>query len=306
MTRAAGVRAQAKINLMLRVGSSDATGYHAIETVFHRIELSDAVRVRAGGATRSLRVSGPALPRDGLGPEERNLAFRAAVLYTELTGWPSGFAIDLEKNIPAGGGLGGGSADAAAVLRILDALAPEPPGPEAMAGMASQLGADVAFLASDHVAAIGTGRGDILEGIPPLPQREVALVVPSFPVSTAEAYRWLDASRPEEGAAPAPDAAYWLVPAGGFSRWETYLPRAEGLSLGNDFESVVERRHPELTRYRRILGEAGAFLSRMSGSGSTVFGVFPGPLPDLSALRNEVQVLETRTSTHVVPVRAEE
>src|SRR3954471_8595902 len=113
MTGAARVVAQAKLNLLLRVLAREASGYHSIETVFLRLDLGDDVCVRITSG-RSLECNGPAMPADGLGAVEKNLAFRAGLAYAEATGWPSGFSIELTKRIPVGGGLGGGSADAGA------------------------------------------------------------------------------------------------------------------------------------------------------------------------------------------------
>ena len=122
--RAARVLAQAKINLLLRVGPRDQAGYHQIVTVFQRIDLADEVLVRVGGSVRTLDCTGPRLPSRGLGAPEDNLAYRAAVAYAERAKWLRGFSVELTKNIPTGGGLGGGSSDAGAVLRALDALDP--------------------------------------------------------------------------------------------------------------------------------------------------------------------------------------
>src|SRR5438874_6520783 len=192
--RVARVSAQAKINLLLRVGARDRTGYHAISTWFLRLDLADGITVRVGGNIRGIEVAGPLLPSGGLGPAEKNLAYRAAVAYAERSGWPRGFSIEVTKNIPVGGGLGGGSADAGAVLRALDALAAEPLGHQGLAELAASLGSDVPFLTSEFIAAFGTGRGEKLQPIDPLPAREVLLVMPGFSVSTADAYRWLDES----------------------------------------------------------------------------------------------------------------
>src|SRR3982751_6289548 len=136
MTRVARVRAQAKINLFLRVLARESSGYHQIETLFCRLALGDDVTVRVGVRGRSLDCNG-ALPSEGLGPVEQNLAWRAAVAYADAASWPIDFAIEIEKRIPVGGGLGGGSADAGAVLRALDALAPSPLAPQALLDIAA-------------------------------------------------------------------------------------------------------------------------------------------------------------------------
>jgi 4-diphosphocytidyl-2-C-methyl-D-erythritol kinase len=294
--RAARVLAQAKINLFLRVGPRDESGYHEIWTHFHRIDLADEVIVRVDGRGRSLDVGGPRLPIGGLGPPQKNLAYRAAVEYAARTGgeFPKGFTIEVTKNIPVGGGLGGGSADAGAVLRALQALAPKPLDVEQYFGAAAALGADVPFLALEAHSALGRHRGDAIASLPGgEPAATVVLLVPPFSVATADAYRWLD----EDRAASPPVA---IVESG----W-TALTRSDSAwssDLGNDFEPVVEKRHPELRVMRDRLIELGARTARLAGSGSCVFGIFDQTVPDPRDVEVDALVLVTRTSTRVVQV----
>ena len=292
--RVARVQAQAKLNLVLRVGARAGDGYHDISTVFQRIDLADEITVRVGGAARTLDVAGPRVPAAGMGAPDRNLAFRAAVAYAERCDWLRGFAIELTKHVPVGGGLGGGSADAAAVLRILDALAPAPLGVPALKEIGNALGADVPFLTTDLPVALAGGRGDRLTAVEPLEPRAVALVVPPFPVSTTDAYRWLDESRQDQPTAPI------ALPLGGWG-WD-YVERQSR----NDFEAVVESRHPELTAFRRQLVDLGARISRLSGSGSTVFGIFALPYQPPRTLAGNAVVLESATSARVVQVEVQE
>jgi len=298
--RVAHVRAQAKLNLFLRVGPRERDGFHQLLTLFHRIDLADELTVSVGGPDRALSCSGPALPPEGLGDSDRNLAMHAASLYAQERGWPDGFRIDLIKHIPVGGGLGGGSADAAAVLRVLDAISPEPLG-AGLVDLARQLGSDVPFLASDRVAAFAIGRGDELMTAqrtePPLRPLAVVLLVPGFGVGTADAYRWLDESR---GSSPPPSGGLSLGP------WSWGTVERLAREVGNDFEAVVEPRHPEIRSCRVLLERAGARIARMSGSGSTVFGVFDGSPPLLSGPPHGVSQIATRTSARVVQVEARE
>lgn len=261
----ARVVAQAKVNLLLRVLGREAAGYHSIETIFQRLELGDVVTVRVGAGGRSLDCAGPAMPPDGLGPTERNLAWRAAVAYAEATGWPRGFEIEVEKRIPTGGGLGGGSADAGAVLRALDALSPAPLGARILE-LAAQLGADVPFMACDAPLALAWGRGERMLALPPLASRPVVLATPSFGISTADAYGWVAASR-----GPYLPAGTMLLPSA-LATWEGMAGVAT-----NDFEPVVGVRHPEIPALVEVMRRAGATIAMMSGSGSTVFGVFDAP-----------------------------
>ena len=268
MIRVARVVAQAKINLLLRVLSREESGYHSLETVFLRLALGDSVTVRVGTGVhgRTLECYGGAMPRAGLGPIEQNLAYRAAVAYANATGWPPTFAIEVEKRIPVGGGLGGGSADAGAVLRALDALAPVPLGlrlPELAVG----LGADVPFLTLEHPMALAWGRGERLLPLPVLAKRPVVLLAPGFSVVTAEAFAWLAATR-----GPYLARAAVLEPSD-LATWEAIAARAM-----NEFEAVVAARHPEISRYVDALRAEGAVPALMTGSGSVVYGMFDDAL----------------------------
>ena len=115
----ARIEAQAKVNLFLRILGREPSGYHQLETLFQRVSLADQVTVRTDVVGRSLECSGA-----DVGPVEQNLAWRAALAFSDAASWPDAFAIEVTKNIPVGGGLGGGSADAGAVLRALNAMAP--------------------------------------------------------------------------------------------------------------------------------------------------------------------------------------
>jgi 4-diphosphocytidyl-2-C-methyl-D-erythritol kinase len=290
MSRAASVRAQAKVNLLLRVLARETSGYHSLETVFLRIDLADDVRVRIGDG-RALDCAGPELPAAGLGPIEKNLAYRAAIAYADATGWPNGFAIEIEKRIPVGGGLGGGSADAGAVLRVLDALAPTPLGAR-LIEIAAPLGADVPFMAIESPMALAWGRGERMLPLHALEPRPMAVVVPDFSVSTVEAYRWLAADRSGYvpiGATIAPQS---------IATWEGIARIAE-----NDFERVVAAHHPEVAQLVAELRSADPLIAMMSGSGSAVFGVFSDPL-DVAAIpwSTGCRVFATRTSATVASV----
>lgn len=287
MAAAARVAAQAKINLGLRVLSREPDGYHQIETVFARLKLADLVDVRITSGARTLDVRGA-----DTGPVEQNLAMRAAVAFARAVGWPAGFAITLEKRIPIGAGLGGGSADAGAVLRALNALAPSPMSEADLLHVATPLGADVPFLTSSAVLALGRGRGEQLTPLPALPERAVALVQPGFSVSTREAYGWIDAAR---GDARVPSRS---VAADSLASWESLAALTD-----NDFERVVAARHAAIPRIVDALTGAGASIARMTGSGSTVYGIFAIP-PDANRLAERVpgSVIVTSTAREVAPV----
>ena len=293
--RAARVNAQAKVNLALQVHPGvDADGYHRLTTLFMRVSLTDYVTVRLGGTSRSLDASGPQLPAAGLGPVEKNLAYRAAVEYLRHSPtMPQGFAIEIVKHIPVGGGMGGGSADAAGVLRILDALAPTRMDRATYMRVAASLGADVPFLASDHILSLGTGRGDVLTGpIAPPEVAEMLLLIPTFGIATADAYRWLDEDR-ASGAAPYVERS---VVADLGRSWS-------GLETFNDFEPAVERRHPILREMRERLTAVGARIARLAGSGSCVFGIFDEVLPPREDLGFDAEEIIVATGDRVVEVK---
>lgn len=292
----ARVLAQAKINVWLHVLGPRPDGFHELNTLFHRIELADEITIRASDArSRSIHVSGPQLPGTGLGPERENLAYRAAEEFHARTGWPRGFEIVLAKNIPVGGGLGGGSADAGAVLRALNAMAPVTLDDGELLGVATTLGSDVPFFTTEYVAAVGGGRGENLtRGFTALPQADVLLVVPGFSIATADAYRWLRES-----------GAYHHI-ANGSGPLRPAPTSWVAMDEGNSFEPVVEARYPELRRYREQLSRAGATIARLSGSGSTVLGLFESGGPDAQALGIDAPVIRTRTAKNVVQVEVRE
>jgi 4-diphosphocytidyl-2-C-methyl-D-erythritol kinase len=295
------VLGQAKLNLFLHILARERSGYHQIETLLVRVDLADTVVIRTAVRGRSLDVAGVEVPAGGLGPVERNLAWRAALAYVEVTGWPEHFAIELTKRIPVGGGLGGGSADAGAVLRGLDALNPASPlGQVQLLAVAASLGADVPFLTSASATALAWGRGERMLAVqPPLSPRAVWLLVPPFGVATVEAYGWVAASRGDGGRV----SSSRVLSAGDLAHWPAVAVLAH-----NDFEADVARRHPLIGALVDALRRQGAIIAQVSGSGSTVFGVFAregqGPAADMVSAG--VRLVRTRTSAHVEEVEVSE
>jgi 4-diphosphocytidyl-2-C-methyl-D-erythritol kinase len=295
------VSAQAKVNLRLRVLARETSGFHQLETLFLRLTLADTVTVRRTEGARTLDVAG-SVDAGALGPVERNLAWRAAAAYVEAAGWRDGVAIELVKRIPVGGGLGGGSADAGAVLRALDAIAPAPLGEASLLRIAGTLGADVPFLVSEHAYALGWGRGERLLALGPPPSREVVLLVPAFGVDTAEAYGWLAADRARGGAGADLAEPAGVLDTTRLGSWEALAPLAV-----NDFEPVVAARHPAIAELVDGLRASGCAPAMMSGSGSVVFGVRPADVGHHAPTsRSSCAVLVTRTATQVEPVSAVE
>jgi 4-diphosphocytidyl-2-C-methyl-D-erythritol kinase len=277
--------AQAKINLFLRVLGKGVDGYHAIETLFLRLDVGDDVTVRVTDLGRAVDCEG----LTGV-PAEKNLAYRAAETYAAATGWPRGFSIEISKRIPAGAGMGGGSADAGAVLRILNRLAPEAIDDARLLDVARAVGSDVPFLSSGAVMALAWGRGERMLALSPLTKKPVIVAVPEFGVSTADAYARLD-----RGGAMPTGASY--IPLSDLTSWAAVAAGAQ-----NDFEAVVGAEHPEILRLISTFKLAGAQISRMTGTGSAVFAVFDNPPLALPMMNSKVNLLTTLTSSSVVPV----
>ena len=286
-TRVARVEAQAKINLFLRILSREPSGYHQLETLFQRIALADSVVVRTGGGVRSLDCRGAAT-----GAVEKNLAWRAALAFAAAAGGPTHFQIEIDKRIPVGGGLGGGSADAAAVLRTLNALAERPLDDAGLTSIAVSLGADVPYLLSTHALALGSGRGEKLFPLGPLAARPVLLTVPPFGVSSGDAFGWYADQK-----ASRHSGTRATLPVGRKLEWRMIAALAV-----NDLESVVAGHHPEIATLRDELRREGAILAQMSGSGSVVFGVFESGTPPGRAFGGGARVMETATVEAVAPV----
>lgn len=271
--KTARVRAQAKVNLWLRVLAKEASGYHQIETLFCRLELADLVTLRLTSGERALRCHGDVIPTEGLGPNEDNLAWKAAEAFARATSYGGGFDIEIEKHIPVGGGLGGGSADAGAVLRLLNALTDTPLPHDALLDVAASLGADVPFLTQEESPlALGWGRGDRLLALPALPPRPCLVVSAPFGVSTAAAYRWIDEAGHRSITASRLGLAQLLS-------WNDIARYAH-----NDFEGPVTTRLPALGIALNALNAArqnDSQLIAMSGTGSTLYGVGLDQTPPL-------------------------
>lgn len=260
MTEIITLEAPAKINLFLRVLAREEDGHHGIETLFCRLALADRLAAeRRPGPGVTLEVRGA-----DVGPAEDNLAVRGARAALALLRQPFGVHLVLDKRIPAGAGLGGGSADAAAALHAVNALAGQAlPRPE-LFQCAARLGADVPFCFSGAPLALGWGRGERLFALPPLPPAPVLLLTPPVPVATAEAYRWMDEAR--LAAARRGAVALDAEALGG---WGSIARLA-----GNDFESVVFARVPAVRAAFEALVATRPVLCRMSGSGSTLAAIY--------------------------------
>jgi 4-diphosphocytidyl-2-C-methyl-D-erythritol kinase len=249
------VRAPAKINLWLEVTGKREDGYHDLSSLMLPISVFDRITLglRPGNSPITLACDTDEIPCD-----ERNLAWRAAELFLTATGKKAGVALGIEKRIPWGAGLGGGSSDAAGVLLALNRFFGGIVSAGDLASMALGLGADVPFFLHSR-PALATGVGEKLEFAPGVPDYALVLIKPPIGVPTAWVYQnlKLTKSRAQIKLASFEDHPYQL----------------EGC-IENDLESVTVSRYPVIAEIKRYLLDRGALAASMSGSGPTVFAVF--------------------------------
>jgi len=257
----------AKINIGLNIIDRRDDGYHNLETVFYPINIKDALEIVVADEL-SFESSGLEIP----GRVEDNLCIKGYHLLKKDFDLPP-VKIHLHKNIPIGAGLGGGSADAAFFVRLVNQNFNLGMTDDRMIGYARQLGADCAFFIKNK-PMFAFEKGDEFESIRlDLSKYKIVLVMPAVHVSTAEAYR---------GVTPAPvkeslmDLIYEPV-----SEWKKFIK--------NDFEASVFKNHPEIRGVKAALYQAGAIFASMSGSGASVFGIFD-EVPDLSTLEGENEI----------------
>ena len=256
--------ARAKVNLRLRIFPRASDGFHPLETLFCRITLADRVRLRFRDRPGvSIRVLGlQNVPRG-----RENLAARAAAALIERLRIDRGVEIELRKRVPPGSGLGGGSSDAAAVLRLMNVELGTPIDRGGLLALASKLGSDVAFFVADLPLALGRGRGDRITSCPALASRPMLLLLSDPAVSTADAYRlWDEMCGPRsEGQPPEASLSSPAVP----KDWEAVQAAA-----ANDFEPVIFPRYPHLEALKRKLEETAPLFALLSGSGCALFAVY--------------------------------
>ena len=245
----------AKINLGLEVVRKRPDGYHDIKTLFQWISFCDTLEfeVRSLPGIR-LRGNDPSLAWD-----ESNLIHRAAALLAERFGVSAGIEIRVEKNIPAGRGLAGGSGNAAATLYALNKIWGLGLARDELAIFAKALGADVAYFLEGGLC-LGEERGDKLTRLPDLPNLPLVLALPPFPVSTAMIYKNLLPST--------------LTSAAKDSKISGFLETREFGFLENRLEETIFSFYPQLQEFKSLFRNQGAELSLVTGSGSAVYGLF--------------------------------
>ncbi len=296
------IRTCAKVNLCLRVLGRRPDGYHEVQTVMHAVSLWDCLALRPApkGALR-LRVRGEA-PED-----ESNTCLRAAGLMAEAAGPAEGVEIELQKAIPAGAGLGGGSSDAAATLAGLARLWETDLAPRRLEALAARVGADVPFFLRGG-CCLARGRGERLRALSPV-SLWLVVVAPGEPVSTAQAYAALGRPPASAGGGRVTRPVQRMLAA-----LETGEPGAVAEALGNDFEEAGLDL-PGLRAARRAkeaLLSAGCLGASVSGSGSAAFGIardLPQARSAAERLRSEwdwVQVVRTLSPEESMVISAME
>jgi len=291
MSRVLTLRPTAKINLTLRVGPRRPDGYHEVRSLMQSLALHDTIVVSERRGPFGLQCRTPGVPED-----HTNLAWRAAVALWKAMGRegePRDVHIRIDKAIPSQAGLGGGSGNAAAALVGLNVIWGAKQSRRDLAKLAATLGSDVPFFLQGGTA-VATGRGEDLYPVDDVQRLGVLVIKPSFGVSTADAYRWLD----EDRAAGLPDA-----PEG--RDVELGWPSG-GVPLVNDLTAPVARRHAGIREMIDACVEEGAMGAQMTGSGSAVFGLFSEAAATRAAKRlrrPDWLVLLTRTHSRREAVR---
>ena len=272
------MNAYAKINLSLEIFPKRADGFHNLETVFQSIELHDEIEVE-----KSDRISLEMFPAvENIPTDEKNLAYVSAKMLCDEFELP-GVKITLKKNIPSAAGLAGGSADSAAVLNAVNDLYSLNLSKRDLEIRAEKIGSDVPFCISGGTQ-FGTGRGEILQPLKNLPEISIVIVKPEIEISTAWAYKTFD----EEKISDVYDSKK-ILQSIELGDWNLISK-----NIFNRFELIIGRKFPAIIEIKKQMLELGAMNAMMSGSGSSVFGIFENPV-DVENLKKYGRVFLTRT-----------
>lgn len=267
------LRAYAKLNYTLEVVGVRDDGYHELRTVFQSISLHDDLRIRRADDGFELSVE----PEDAdIGPRHENTVHKAWRLLSERVGRGLPVRVDLKKKIPAGAGIGGGSADAAAFLVGCNELFGLGLSAEELCEIGVGVGADVPFCVVGGTA-LGEGVGERLTRLPNPPRHHLAVIKPGASASTARVYRAYATSAVERKGNSTPVMA--ALKAGSLARLAS--------SVGNDLAPLTVGIVPEVAGYERLLLEGGALGTAMSGSGTTVYGIFEDERTALAAVSDD-------------------
>jgi 4-diphosphocytidyl-2-C-methyl-D-erythritol kinase len=252
--------APAKINLYLEVIGKMEDGYHEIETFFERISILDRIEIEPSREGTVVRCDDPRVPTD-----EESLLARTIKAFREASGKTEDFRVSLEKNIPMSAGMGGGSSDAACLLKGLNEMTGSPLEEDELLGIGRSLGADVPFFLTGYSFARGTGRGDIIKKLEKRQDLWHVVVNPPFEVATKDVYN--------------KTSAFTLTKDRGVDKMISAFLSGNNIkgiaeNLRNDLQDIVLREFPSLEQVFSELRKAGAEGVLLSGSGPTVFGIF--------------------------------
>ncbi|MBF4571091.1 4-(cytidine 5'-diphospho)-2-C-methyl-D-erythritol kinase [Herbiconiux sp. VKM Ac-1786] len=262
------VRAPGKINVFLKVGAVMPDGYHDVATAYQAVSLYEDV-FASPADDFSVVFEGGHIDTSGLETDGSNLAIRAARLLARRAGYREGVSLRISKNVPIAGGMGGGSADAAAALLACDTLWGTDLGRDELLALAAELGADVPFALAGGTA-IGTGRGDQLSPALAKGQFPWVLVLPEHGVSTPEVYRELDRHRERHAQDIFPAQGQPTVDADVLQALRAGDPHMLAESLSNDLQAPALHLSPGLASVLEVGEQNGALAGIVSGSGPTI------------------------------------
>jgi len=267
------IEARAKINWTLDILGRREDGYHLMDMLMQSVELADVLTFEASDTLRLLNAGAAALSATGLDEtssapvpfDEHNLVFKAALALQKHTGCTNGATISLEKNIPSGAGMGGGSADAAAALLGLNQLWNLELSMDTLLSIGLALGADVPFMLTGGLARVG-GIGEKIKSLSPVPDLWLVLTQPCDGLSTKEIFTAFDHPDRPPVARPDTEAAQQALLSGDHSLLAT--------SMNNVLEGISIAKRPAIAAAAQALEAAGAIRGMMTGSGSVVYGIF--------------------------------
>ena len=281
MVRAVSLQSPAKVNLHLDIGGKRKDGFHELCSLFQIVSLSDTITVRSlKDSNKTCRIHG----NFSCDPED-NLIHRAYCLMSKRYGITTSVEVQVDKHIPEGAGLGGGSSNAAAMLKCLRDLFSIPANDGELAALAAELGSDVPFFCVSPLALV-RGRGEQIVPLENPRTLHLVLVLPDFSVSTAEAYKWLDEGR---------SANYQT----GFCSRDfaaLYEKSPEQWPFFNSFTPVLQEKYPVMGKVLNELRSGKALYADVSGSGSAVFGIFT----DEAAAERAAKILKGKKNLNQV------
>lgn len=281
------IQAPAKINLHLEIHQRRSDGFHDLRSIFQQISLSDTIDIRIEtAAVFSCRVSGT------IGIAEReNSMYRAASKFYEALGTGGALQIACTKRIPMQAGLGGGSSDAAAVLKALNEVEGNPMSRKELSAIGAAIGSDVPFFLHGP-AALVSGRGEVVEPITARGDLSGLLLIPPFGISTPEAFRDLDAYRARKG------SKYYTIQSESDLKW-LYLNPVTSWRFTNDFTPVLYEAYPDYQFLSEILMDAGFPFLTISGSGSSMIGI----TDTSTAVTEGMTILPKLSNMQVLPIK---